>query len=41
MLIIVYNRRIFKMKGILIKQKEGHKMDGKGETLGKDFEGNS
>ena len=29
------------MKGILIKQKEGHKMDGKGETLGKDFEGNS
>jgi len=29
------------MKGILIKQKEGHIMDGKGELLGKDFEGNS
>lgn len=27
------------MKGILIKQKQGHKMDGRGESLGKDFEG--
>lgn len=28
------------MKGILIKQKQGHIMDGKGELLGKDFDGN-
>ena len=29
------------MKGILIKQKQGHKMDGRGESLGKDLKGNS
>ena len=29
------------MKGILIQIKKGHIMDGKGEVLGNDFEGNS